>query len=139
MNESQETISLHLNSGIPVLSLSGPPREPLRACLIETVETLLGAGHCELIVEINSRVGYFRREVNPALEWHEDLLRLKERVAARRGRMIVVLREPDLSLLSLSNALLWTKSEEEAVRWLKGVWRAVCETRLATRLTALTD
>ncbi|MBC7527690.1 MAG: hypothetical protein H7308_09075 [Chthonomonadaceae bacterium] len=134
MNESQRTMSLYLHCGIPVISLSLPWNEATHDRLGEIVDTLIGAGHCEIIVNLASPVGYLRRTESVVEEWCDDLLSLSKRVTARHGRLFVIANHfvPTLA------GIFWAKSEGEAVQRLNGEGHERGGLRFATHLTALT-
>ena len=133
--EAAESVTLHLQCGIPVVTFAGAWDDTRPAQITAILERLAAAGHCEIVLDLTTT----RTAFPPTREWFEGLERLAQSFRARRGRLGAVIgREQAAFLRQQANSLLrWAVTEEEAICYLKGVPRASFGVRTATQLNLI--
>ena len=130
--EAADSLTLHLQCGIPVVGLSGQWDETKPALLTTLLERLAAAGHCEIVLDLTGAQGH----LPVTREWFEGLERLAKNFRLRRGRLGAVIGREQAALLIRRqdySLMRWAATEEEAIGYLKGLPRASLSVRTAAQ------
>ena len=130
--EAAESMTLHLQCGIPVVAFTGDWDETKPALLTTLLDRLAAAGHCEIVLDLTGAQGH----LPITREWFEGLERLAKSFRLRRGRLGAVIGREQAALLTRRqdySLMRWAATEEEAICYLKGVPRASFGVRTAAQ------